>query len=72
MHDRIVPLRTRLAEAHKRNASRRRRAGLDDELIARVDAVIFALEAEIFDLIGIEPDSVTDEFIEPFESTDDQ
>jgi hypothetical protein len=43
MHDRIVPLRARLAEAHKRNASRRRRAGLDDELIARVDAAIFAL-----------------------------
>lgn len=72
MHDGIVPLRTRLADAHRRNAFRREAAGITDELLARVDAAIFKLEAEIFDVIGIEPDSITAEFIDAFESTDDQ
>jgi hypothetical protein len=69
MHDRIVPLRIRLEDAHRRNAFRREAAGITDELLARVDAAIVALEAEIFGTIGIEPDSVTAEFIDAFNAT---
>ncbi len=59
MHDKIVPLRERLEEAHRRNAAQRNcknQAELDAE---RIDAAIFELEREIFDKIGLEPDEVT-------------
>jgi hypothetical protein len=66
MHDTIVPLRTRLDEAHRRNAARRRAAGFDDADMVRIDAAVFALEAELFDTIGLEPDVVTSDFIEAY------
>jgi len=59
MHDRIVPLKERLEEAHIRNAPRRSftdQAKLDTQ---RIDAAIFELEREIFDKIGLEPDEIT-------------
>jgi HD superfamily phosphodiesterase len=59
MHDRIVPLKERLDEAHIRNARRRNcknQAKLDSE---RIDAAIFELEREILDKIGLEPAEVT-------------
>lgn len=66
MHDRIVPLQERLDEAHERNAARRKAAGFDDADIARIDAAIFALEAEIFGVTGLDADAVTSEFIEAY------
>lgn len=66
MHDRIVPLRERLDEAHQRNAARRQAAGFDDADIIRIDAAIFALEADLFDAIALEPDTVTSDLIESF------
>ncbi len=59
MHDRIVPLKERLEEAHRRNVPQRNcanQAKLDSE---RIDAAIFELEREILDKIGLEPHEVT-------------
>jgi uncharacterized protein len=67
MHDRIVPLQERLDEAHYRNAARRKAAGIDPAEIARVDAAIFALQAELFAPIGLDPDAVTAEFIDQYD-----
>ena len=64
MHDAIVPLRERLDEAHSRNAARRKAAGFDDAEIEEIDAAIFALEAELFDVIALEPNAVTSEWID--------
>ncbi|MBP7053760.1 MAG: HD domain-containing protein [Phycisphaerae bacterium] len=64
MHHTIVPLQERLDEAHRRNAARRKASGVDPAEIARIDAAIFALEAELFAPIGLDPDAVTGEFID--------
>ncbi len=69
MHDKIVPLIERLNEAHKRHAARRKDAGIDPAEIARVDAAIVALEAELFDLIGLDPNVVTAEFIDNYKAS---
>jgi len=61
MHDTIVPLKERLDEAHRRSALAQVQAGVprDMDMEARVDALIFKLEAEIFAPIGLDPDEVT-------------
>jgi len=64
MHDTIVPLQERLDEAHKRNAARRKASGPDGLDIAKIDAAIFALEAEIFAPLGLNPNGVTPELID--------
>ena len=69
MHDTIVPLQERLDEAHKRNAARRKTAGIDAGEIARIDAAILALQAELFAPIGLDPDAVTSEFIDQYDAT---
>jgi putative nucleotidyltransferase with HDIG domain len=66
MHDKIVPLRERLEDAHKRHAARRKAADIDLAEIARVDAAIVELEAELFALIGLDPNAVTAEFIDNY------
>nr|MBP8910336.1 hypothetical protein [Phycisphaerae bacterium] len=66
MHDKIVPLQERLDEAHKRNAAKRKAAGIDSAEIARIDAAIFALEKDLFDLIELDPNAVTAEFIDNY------
>ncbi|MEN6337712.1 MAG: HD domain-containing protein [Phycisphaerales bacterium] len=66
MHDKIVPLMERLNEAHARNANKRKAAGIDPAEIARVDGAIVELEAELFDLIGLDPNAVTAEFIDSY------
>jgi hypothetical protein len=65
MHDRIVPLKERLEEAHQRSAVAMAKAGKTRcrETEEAVDARIFELEAEIFAAIGLSPDDVTEEFI---------
>ena len=67
MHDTIVPLQERLEEAHKRNASRRKTAGMDAREIARIDAAIARLQAELFAPLGLDPDAVTSEFIDQYD-----
>jgi HD superfamily phosphohydrolase YqeK len=68
MHGKIVPLAERLEEAHQRGvlvhtrANRARRTDIKQQ----VDALIFRLEEEIFDAIDLDPDSVTDEFIDRY------
>ena len=71
MHDTIVPLKERLDEAHRRSALVPAQAGIprNTEMEAKVDALIFKLEAEIFDPIGLDPDEVTDAYIDNY-STD--
>ncbi len=67
MHDQIVPLQQRLDEAHARSnllfgVSKERQ-----EKIAIIDKLIFEMEAEIFGQIGLEPDLVSEEFIDSFD-----
>jgi HD superfamily phosphohydrolase YqeK len=66
MHDTIVPLKERLEEAHQRSAAAMAKAGRPRsvEMEKVVDARIFALEAEIFGIVGLAPDDVTEELIE--------
>jgi len=59
MHDKIVPLKERLEEAHRRNAAQRNCANQAKLNTERIDAAIFELEREIFDKIGLEPHEVT-------------
>jgi len=68
MHDQIVPLQERLDEAHNRNAARRKASGIDFAEIERIDAAIFDLQAELFSLIGLDPDAVTGEFIDQYDA----
>jgi hypothetical protein len=68
MHDTIAPLRARLEEAHQRSAIALAKAGkarcLETE--KAVDARIFELEAEIFDVIGLAPDDLTEELVDRY------
>jgi HD superfamily phosphohydrolase YqeK len=59
MHDRIVPLKERLEEAHRRNAPQRSSADRGRLNTERIDAAIFELERQIFNKIGLDPDEVT-------------
>lgn len=66
MHDRIVSLKERLDEAHKRYAAWRRvnaRSSLDT---VKIDRLIYKLEKEIFAYIGLNPLAVTDKFIDSY------
>ncbi len=65
MHDTIVPLRERLEDAHRRSAVAMAKAGIRRSIQVEqaVDARIFELEAEIFAVIGLAPDEVTEELI---------
>jgi HD superfamily phosphohydrolase YqeK len=59
MHDKIVPLKERLEEAHRRNAAQRNCATQAKLNTERIDAAIFELERQILDKIGLEPREVT-------------
>lgn len=56
MHDRIVPLKERLEEAHKRNVHLHGTQTQSDINASKVDPLIFKLEEEIFSKIDISPD----------------
>jgi putative nucleotidyltransferase with HDIG domain len=63
MHDRIVPLKERLEEAHKRYAAWRQanaRAALNT---IKIDRLIYKLEEEIFAKIGLDPLDVTADLV---------
>ena len=64
MHDRIVPLKDRLEEAHKRHRHKQGTTAQGTTKTAKVDAQIFKLEKEIFDKIGLSPIEITDEFVD--------
>lgn len=64
MHDRIVPLKERLEEAHKRNIHLRERHTQGGINTSKVDPLIFKLEEEIFSKIDLNPLDVTDEYID--------
>jgi len=66
MHDRIVPLKQRLEEAHKRNAPRPKAQGGIDP--AKIDRLIYKLEEEIFSKIELNPDEVTSDFINSYDN----
>ncbi|MCJ7674172.1 MAG: HD domain-containing protein [Sedimentisphaerales bacterium] len=59
MHDKIVPLKERLEEAHRRNAAQRNCANQAKLNTERIDAAIFELERQILDKIGLETREVT-------------
>jgi len=63
MHDKIVPLKERLAEGHKRNIHMHGSAAQSKINTANVDPMIEEMEKEIFEKIGLDPLEVTDEFI---------
>jgi uncharacterized protein len=64
MHDKIVPLKQRLIEAHKRNIHMHGSAAQSKINTAKVDPLIFKMEKEIFKKIGLDPLEVTEEFID--------
>ena len=64
MHDAIVSLQERLEEAHRRSTARRKTSDLDSPDTAKIDTAIFALEAEIFEPLGLDPESITAELID--------
>jgi putative nucleotidyltransferase with HDIG domain len=63
MHDRIVPLKQRLEEAHKRYAPRPKAQGGINP--AKIDRLIYKLEKEIFAKIGLGPLAVTADLVSP-------
>lgn len=72
MHDKIVPLEERLTEAHKRNVFLYDTEAQSKIITAKVDPLIYSLEKEIFDEIGLSPLDITDEFIDSFSVTDNR
>jgi uncharacterized protein len=72
MHDKIVPLKQRLAEAHKRNIHMHGSAAKSKINTAKVDPLIFQMEKEIFEKIGLDPLVVTEEYIDSYITVDNQ
>jgi uncharacterized protein len=72
MHDKIMPLKQRLAEGHKRNIHRHGSAARSKINTAKVDPLIFQLEKEIFAKIGLNPLVVTEEFIDSHSTSDNR
>ena len=66
MHERIVPLKERLAEGHKRNVFSHGSEAKSKINTAKVDPLIYEMEKEIFDKIDLEPLEVTHEFIDSY------
>jgi uncharacterized protein len=65
MHDKIVPLKERLQEAHRRHAQQHNPKGHSRIYTTKIDALIFDLEKEIFEKIDLEPVEVTNEMVNP-------
>jgi HD superfamily phosphohydrolase YqeK len=72
MHDKIVPLEERLTEAHKRNVFFYDTEAQRLSTIAKVDPLIYSLEKEIFDEIGLSPLEITDELIDSHSVTENR
>lgn len=72
MHDKIVPLKQRLTEGHKRNVHMHGSAAQSKINTAKVDPLIFQMEKEIFEKIGLDPLEVTEEFIDSQSASDNR
>jgi len=72
MHEGIVLLQERLTEAHKRNVRFYKTEAQRLSTIAKVDPLIYRLEKEIFDEIGLSPHQITDKFINSHSVTDNR
>lgn len=66
MQDRIVPLKTRLADAHKRNIHLHGSEIQSQINAAVVDPLIYNLEEEIFRVAGLKPGSIDNDFIDAY------
>ena len=66
MHDKITPLKERLAEGHKRNIHMHGSAAQSKINTAKVDPMIEELEKEIFKKIALDPLELTEEFIDSY------
>jgi len=64
MHERIVPLKQRLCEGHKRNVFLHGSAAQSKINTAKVDPLIYRLEKEIFDKLALDPLEITEELID--------
>lgn len=64
MEDKIVPLKERLEDCHRRNIHLHGTEVQSRINTARVDPLIYRMEAEIFDKLDLRPIDVTDEFID--------
>jgi uncharacterized protein len=64
MHDKIVPLKKRLEDGHKRNAFLHGVNPQSKSNMAKVDRLIYRLEKQIFEKIGLRPAALTDEVID--------
>ena len=63
MHDKIVPLQTRLADGHKRNIHLHGSAEKSRLNTTKVDPLVFELEKQICSKINIEPGIITEDNI---------
>jgi len=72
MHDKIVPLKDRLAEGHKRNAYQHGSPEQGKINTSKVDPLIYEMEKEIFEKIALDPLEVTEEFIDSCSIIDNQ
>ncbi len=63
LHDKIVTLEERLTEGHKRNAFLHKSQARMKNVEVEVDPLIYNLEKEIFDKIGLNPLDITDDLI---------
>lgn len=66
MHDKIVPLKERLKEAHRRHAQQHNSKGHNRIDTTKVDTLIFVLEKDIFERLDLEPVEVTNEMINSY------
>ena len=66
MHDKIMPLKQRLAEGHKRNVHLHGSAAQSRINTEKVGPLIYEMEKEIFEKIGLDPLEVTEEFIDSY------
>ena len=66
LDDKIVPLRERLREGHKRNIHLHGTEEQSRINTAKVDPLIYHLEEEIFEKAGLKPIKITDEFIDSY------
>ena len=64
MHDKIVPLKDRLEDGHKRNAFLHGVSHQNKINMAEVDSLIYRLEKQISEKIGLNLTTVTDESID--------
>jgi uncharacterized protein len=66
MRDKIVPLKTRLKDGHKRNVHLHGSKTQSRINTAKVDPLIYRLEEEIFEKVGLNPVELTDEFVDSY------